>query len=193
MFAYCGNNPVSREDDGGECWNIVIGAIAGIASQFISGVVENAIEGKAGADLFKDTGTVGDYVAAALTGALCAIPGAGAAVSVACAVAAPAVQQGIDCAVYDDVNWSWEKYGNDVASNLVCNVASNIVCIDSPNFIRDIKDEATSLGIKGGKALTSYLKKVQSEVFWINQGFDISISVAEVVYTEAWQRIVGIS
>ena len=29
MFAYCGNNPVSRSDDGGEFWNVVIGAIVG--------------------------------------------------------------------------------------------------------------------------------------------------------------------
>lgn len=31
LFAYCGNNPVSRADDGGECWNIVIGAVIGAA------------------------------------------------------------------------------------------------------------------------------------------------------------------
>ena len=193
MFAYCGNNPVSREDDGGEFWHIVAGALVGVDSQFISGVVSNALEGKTGAALFENTGSVGDYVAAALTGALCAIPGAGAAVSVACDVVAPAVQQGIDCVVYDDVAWSWEKYGNDVASNLICDVASNIVSIDSPNFIRDIKDEAKSLGVKGKKALTSYLKKVQNEVFWIDQGIDVSVSIAEVVYTKAWQGIVGVS
>lgn len=29
MFAYCGNNPVTREDKGGEAWNIVIGAVVG--------------------------------------------------------------------------------------------------------------------------------------------------------------------
>jgi hypothetical protein len=29
MFAYCGNNPVSRADDGGECWHVVIGAVVG--------------------------------------------------------------------------------------------------------------------------------------------------------------------
>ena len=29
MFAYCGNNPVSRGDDGGEFWNVVVGAVIG--------------------------------------------------------------------------------------------------------------------------------------------------------------------
>ena len=29
MFAYCGNNPVARADNGGEFWNIVIGAVVG--------------------------------------------------------------------------------------------------------------------------------------------------------------------
>ena len=29
MFAYCGNNPVSRADDGGEWWHIAAGAIIG--------------------------------------------------------------------------------------------------------------------------------------------------------------------
>ena len=31
MFAYCGNNPVSRADDGGEFWHIVAGAAVGAA------------------------------------------------------------------------------------------------------------------------------------------------------------------
>ena len=29
MFAYCGNNPVSRKDEGGEFWNVVVGAAVG--------------------------------------------------------------------------------------------------------------------------------------------------------------------
>ena len=28
-FAYCDNNPINRNDDGGEFWNIVVGAVAG--------------------------------------------------------------------------------------------------------------------------------------------------------------------
>lgn len=47
MFAYCGNNPVSRQDDGGEFWNIVIGAGVGAAVSglisFASQAMENGV------------------------------------------------------------------------------------------------------------------------------------------------------
>ncbi len=44
MFAYCGSNPVSRKDDGGEFWNIVIGAvIGGVVSGLVS-IATQAIE-----------------------------------------------------------------------------------------------------------------------------------------------------
>ena len=36
MFAYCGNNPVVRNDSGGEWWNIVIGAVAGAVVNAVS-------------------------------------------------------------------------------------------------------------------------------------------------------------
>ena len=40
MFTYCGNNPVSRSDDGGEFWNFVIGGIAiGALAGCASGLV----------------------------------------------------------------------------------------------------------------------------------------------------------
>ena len=41
MFAYCGNNPVLRKDDGGEFWNIVIGAVVG---GIVSGLVSIATQ-----------------------------------------------------------------------------------------------------------------------------------------------------
>lgn len=36
LFAYCGNNPISRADNNGQFWNIVIGAVVG---GVVSGVV----------------------------------------------------------------------------------------------------------------------------------------------------------
>lgn len=47
MFAYCGNNPVSRADDGGECWHVVAGAVLG-------GLFE------LGAQLIANEGTIAD-------------------------------------------------------------------------------------------------------------------------------------
>lgn len=48
MFSYCGNNPVSREDDGGEFWHLVIGAVVG----GIIGGVSTAISGGDATDIF---------------------------------------------------------------------------------------------------------------------------------------------
>ena len=39
LFAYCGNNPVNREDDGGEFWHIVAGAILGAAISTVASIV----------------------------------------------------------------------------------------------------------------------------------------------------------
>ena len=50
MFAYCGNNPVSRKDDGGEFWHIVagavVGAVFGAASEFTSQLINNMVSGE---------------------------------------------------------------------------------------------------------------------------------------------------
>ena len=46
MFAYCGNNPVSRQDDGGEFWNIVIGAGVGAVVSGLISVASQVLENK---------------------------------------------------------------------------------------------------------------------------------------------------
>ena len=50
MFAYCGNNPVARADEGGDIWNWVIGAavgaVAGLVGQIVSDVVTSMINGE---------------------------------------------------------------------------------------------------------------------------------------------------
>ena len=45
MFAYCGNNPVSRKDDGGEFWNFVIGAVVGAVIGAVTTAVDAVKEG----------------------------------------------------------------------------------------------------------------------------------------------------
>ena len=68
MFAYCGNNPVSREDDGGDFWNIVIGAAVGA---IVSGVT-------AAIDTYVSTGSV-DWTQVVISSAVGAISGGVAA------------------------------------------------------------------------------------------------------------------
>lgn len=46
LFAYCGNNPVNRADDGGEFWHIVAGAVVGGIIGAISSVVGQAASGQ---------------------------------------------------------------------------------------------------------------------------------------------------
>jgi RHS repeat-associated protein len=50
IFAYCDNNPLMREDDDGNCWNVIIGAgvgaVAGLAGQLISDVITSFLSFK---------------------------------------------------------------------------------------------------------------------------------------------------
>lgn len=64
MFAYCGNNPISRNDDGGKFWNVVIGATVGA-------VISAATTAF---DTYKQTGSV-DWGKVAIAGAVGAISG----------------------------------------------------------------------------------------------------------------------
>ena len=47
LYAYCDNNPISREDEDGDIWNIVIGAavgaVAGLVGQILSDVVTSVL------------------------------------------------------------------------------------------------------------------------------------------------------
>ena len=71
MFAYCGNNPVIREDDGGEFWNIVIGAaVGGVVNGLIS-IATQAIENQ-GFDNINWASVAVSTVAGAVSGALAA-------------------------------------------------------------------------------------------------------------------------
>ena len=47
MWAYCGNNPVNRYDIDGEWW-ILLQALGGVATQYISDVIGNLIAGETG-------------------------------------------------------------------------------------------------------------------------------------------------
>ena len=68
MFAYCGNNPVSRADDGGEFWNIVIGAAVGaIVSAVITAI-----------DTYTNTGSI-DWGKVGISAAVGAVSGGVAA------------------------------------------------------------------------------------------------------------------
>ena len=66
-FAYCDNNPVNRNDDGGEFWNAVAGAVIGAAISAASQVAGNVISGE-----HWSSGVLGAAVSGAASGALAA-------------------------------------------------------------------------------------------------------------------------
>ena len=43
LYAYCDNNPVMRTDNGGECWNWLIGAAVGAITSFVVQVAEDIV------------------------------------------------------------------------------------------------------------------------------------------------------
>lgn len=72
LYAYCGNNPISRADNGGEWWHLAVGAIIGVATQYISDVVWNLASGNSFTESLVPTSSLADYTAAAIGGALAA-------------------------------------------------------------------------------------------------------------------------
>ena len=179
MFAYCNNNPIILRDPNGELGilaTMLIAAAVGVVTQYVCDVVANAWEGKKGVDVLKPRGTAGEYITSGLSGAICAIPGAGLAVSAACDVVAPAVEQGIDYLTYGD-EWDWEEYGEDIMQNVAFDITASSLSIKEPTYIRDIKEDATKAGYKGTKQLTRFLKNEQIKAFLINQGINMGVTV----------------
>ena len=72
MYVYCGNNPVSRVDDGGEVWHLVVGAAVGVATQYAADVSINLLSGKSLRDALTQTSSIVDYTSAAIGGVLAA-------------------------------------------------------------------------------------------------------------------------
>ena len=82
MFAYCGNNPVSRNDEGGEFWNIVIGAVVGAAFSAVATAI----------DSYQTTGSI-DWTKVGISAAVGAISG-----GIAATGAGVLVQAGVSAA-----------------------------------------------------------------------------------------------
>ena len=79
MFAYCGNNPIARADDGGEFWHIIAGAVVGAVVSFTTSVVGDVLAGKevdwAAAGISAAFGAVGGALASTGLGAAAQIAG----------------------------------------------------------------------------------------------------------------------
>jgi len=47
LFSYCDNNPISRADEDGDFWHVLIGGVVGAVSSFVSTITETGNIGKA--------------------------------------------------------------------------------------------------------------------------------------------------
>ena len=71
LYAYCDNNPVMRVDSSGAVWHLAVGAVVGVATQFIADVGIGLATGNSFGEIMKSLSPV-DYVSAAIGGAIAA-------------------------------------------------------------------------------------------------------------------------
>ena len=141
MFAYCGNNPISREDDEGDFWNIVIGAVVGAAISSATQIVSNLITGEdwhKGVASAAIVGAVGGAVAATGLGVF-----AQATITSFAAATGDAVQQGIDKG-FDKIN-----VRQSIRTGLVAGATSLIGSFAGKSFLGGIDDAGQALISKG--------------------------------------------
>ena len=119
MFAYCGNNPVSRNDDGGEFWEIVVGAAAGgaVAGAIIGAVSHLVACGRSGSEVTA-AGVINAAATGALTGAIGAIGGAFGGAAALAASAGVGVISGVITAINTDGSAA-EKVAMGMTSGIV--------------------------------------------------------------------------
>ena len=181
MFAYCGNNPVSRKDDGGEFWNIVIGAAVGA---IVSGIT-TAI------DTYTSTGAV-DWGQVAISAAVGGISGGVAATGLG-PIAQAAITAG--AAFIGDVatqkfceDKSWDKVNylkaahNGILAGATSLIGSGLGGITSAN--QAIEGNAlVSMG--QDKLLTGYVRQAvgQSYSKLIKQGQQLISSGTKLINT----------
>ena len=166
LFAYCDNNPITRIDNGGEAWNIIIGAVVG---GVISGVV-------AGVSSYKQTGRV-DVGSVFINAGVGAISGAVAATGLGAFAQAgiTAVVTGAGNFVeqchtngLNDINWG------DVACSTVLGGLTSLAGTGAGKLVANkLNTSGTALINKGrDKLLTGVIKRElgQSHSKLIRQG-----------------------
>ena len=90
LYAYCDDNPITRVDGDGQCWNIVVGAVIGAAMNVLAGGVAAAVTGQ--------EYTVTDMIVAGFAGAVAG--GLGSVKKLAVLKIVGAIGGGVISAVY---------------------------------------------------------------------------------------------
>ena len=71
LYAYCDNNPVIRVDSSGAVWHLAVGAVVGVATQFIADVGIGLATGSSFGEVISSLSPI-DYLSAAIGGAIAA-------------------------------------------------------------------------------------------------------------------------
>ena len=160
MFVYCHNNPLNEVDVSGNFGLFAlgtIGAIAGGVINYAGQVLSNYKQGKSGTDAWTNVNW-GSVASSAFSGAISAIPGAGALGEAVDVVGSNLIEHGVNALVSGE-SMNLEDIKNDILSDALTSVflPDIIPSKKVPRFIRDIKDDARALGIKGTRKLERYL------------------------------------
>ncbi len=120
MFAYCGNNPVARADEGGEFWHIVAGAAVGALIGGITSVIMQGID--KGFDNINLAEVALAAGAGAISGGLAA-SGCGLAVQVAVNSAASMASNATGQLISGQDDFDWDSMLIDGAIGAVAGLA----------------------------------------------------------------------
>ena len=188
MFAYCENNPVNNDDPTGHGLfsTLLIGAAVGVVKQFAADLAYSALDTESNGVQFSSLGT---YAAAAFSGAMSVVPGAGTVAAIVVDVVGSAfINHAVDAAVTANSNgssfWGEFKYGEFISDVFWGGLFAGVgyrVDSKTPQFIRDIKNEARALGIRGTNQLNGLLYSRQQRYANIAVAVDILESGVEVV------------
>jgi len=141
LYAYCGNNPVARADDGGEFWNIVIGAVVGAAVNAVTTAVNS----------YLTNGSI-DWESVGISAAVGAISGGVAATGLS-AITQAAITAGASAvgSVFTDLH-SMSKNSdlNEITLQEVGKIAFNAVGAAAVGFGSSIVGTAVGKIVSGG-------------------------------------------
>ena len=141
MFAYCGNNPVSRADDGGEFWNVVIGAVVGAVVSAVT----------TGIDSYVTTGSV-DWGAVGISAAVGAVSGGVAATGLG-AIAQAAITAGasaIGSVATDIYERSKDPNAGELSWNELGNITIKAIGSAAIGFASSVIGTAAGKIVSGG-------------------------------------------
>ena len=156
MFAYCGNDPINKEDRNGKFWNILVGAVVGAAASAVTQIASNLINGNNWSD-----GIVSAVVVGSVGGAIAATGlgiGMQAALTGIAASAGDALQQGVDNG-FDKID-GWKA----IRTGLVAGATSLIGSYAGKRFLGGIEDLGNSYISQGHqKNLTGVIRALDGE------------------------------